>query len=235
MRAGITGINAVILIDQRLVSMLLCPQGAGDILAAPHGRAALVIQAEDGRHHVRSTLSGFQCGRDLLLISDPARCRRGSGTETCGQYTGIALAGHTAPAAYGRMPFRAEIALAVSLGHHACGKQQPAGNPPASAVRAGQGWSFSLWGKHTGLLRIPWVETIFSNKSLLFHSRLCAQSPRYIVDIPHLAPQGGFSCRFAAIHLLSSEKTIKAICRRRAAKSATLLARAGVGCSKRGG
>ena len=48
-------------------------------------------------------------------------------------------------------------------------------------------------------------------------------------------PQGGFSCRFAAIHLLSSEKTIKAICRREAAKSATLLARAGVGCSKRGG
>ena len=47
--------------------------------------------------------------------------------------------------------------------------------------------------------------------------------------------QDGFSCRFAAIHLLSSEKTIEIVCRREAAKSATLLARAGVGCSKRGG
>ena len=33
-------------------------------------------------------------------------------------------------------------------------------------------------------------------------------------------PQGGFSCRFAAIHLLSSEKTIKIICRLRAANAA---------------
>jgi len=48
-------------------------------------------------------------------------------------------------------------------------------------------------------------------------------------------PQGGFSCRFAAIHLLSSEKTNKIVCCREAAKAATLLARAGVGCSKRGG
>jgi len=29
------------------------------------------------------------------------------------------------------------------------------------------------------------------------------------VFFPTRAPQGGFSCRFAAIHLLSSEKTIK--------------------------
>ena len=71
MRAGITGINAVILIDQRLVSMLLCPQGAGDILAAPHGRAALVIQADCAcRSRARRKTSGstLPCSEALRRI-----------------------------------------------------------------------------------------------------------------------------------------------------------------------
>ena len=42
-------------------------------------------------------------------------------------------------------------------------------------------------------------------------------------------------CKVFFLTRMSSEKTIKIVCRRRAAKSATLLARAGVGCSKRGG
>ena len=46
-----------------------------------------------------------------------------------------------------------------------------------------------------------------------------ARSKLRSVFLTH-TPQGGFSCRFAAIHLLSSEKTIKIICRLRAANAA---------------
>ena len=41
------------------------------------------------------------------------------------------------------------------------------------------------------------------NKGLLLHSGLCLKRTSKIMQIPYLTPQGGFSCRFAAIHLLS--------------------------------
>ena len=50
MRASVPGINAVVLVDQRLVSMLLRPQSTGHILRALHDASALVIQAQDGWH-----------------------------------------------------------------------------------------------------------------------------------------------------------------------------------------
>ena len=51
-RAGVSGINTMVFIDERLVSMLLRPQRTGHILGAFHHASALVIQAQDGRHTV---------------------------------------------------------------------------------------------------------------------------------------------------------------------------------------
>ena len=42
--------------DQRLVSMLLRPEGAGHIFRILNDAAALVVETEDGRHHICAAL-----------------------------------------------------------------------------------------------------------------------------------------------------------------------------------
>ena len=87
MRTGVPGINAVIFIDQRLVSMLLRPQSTGHILRALHHASALVIQAQDGRHTV-SAGRGFQRRSQFLAI--PNAPSRGTGScRECGGYKGL--------------------------------------------------------------------------------------------------------------------------------------------------
>ena len=43
--ASVAAVNAVIFVNKRLVSMLLCSEGAGHVFAAFHHAAALVIKA----------------------------------------------------------------------------------------------------------------------------------------------------------------------------------------------
>ena len=45
MRTGVAGVDAVVLIDQRLVSVFLSPKRPCDVQAALHHAAALVVQA----------------------------------------------------------------------------------------------------------------------------------------------------------------------------------------------
>ena len=85
MWAGIPGIHAMILKYQRLVPVLLGPERAADIFRAVHGFTALIIEAEDRRHHVGAALRGFQGWGTFLLITDPARRGRGPGAEACCQ------------------------------------------------------------------------------------------------------------------------------------------------------
>ena len=50
-RAGVAAVNAVIFVNKRLMSMLLRPQRAGYIFRAIHHAAALVVEAQNRRHH----------------------------------------------------------------------------------------------------------------------------------------------------------------------------------------
>lgn len=69
-RAGVAAVNAVVFIYERLVSVLLRPQRAGYIFRAIHHAAALVIEAQNGRHHVRAAFRRFQRRRTFFLIPD---------------------------------------------------------------------------------------------------------------------------------------------------------------------
>ena len=87
MRAGVAGINAMVFVDKRLVSMLLRPQSTGHILRALHHASALVIQAQDGRHTV-SAGRAFQRRSQFLTI--PNAPSRGTGSRReCGSYKGL--------------------------------------------------------------------------------------------------------------------------------------------------
>ena len=87
MRTGVSGINTMVFIDQRLVSMLLRPQSTGHILGAFHHASALVIQAQDGRHTV-SAGRAFQRRSQFLAI--PNAPSRGTGScRECGGYKGL--------------------------------------------------------------------------------------------------------------------------------------------------
>ena len=50
-RAGVAAVNAVVFVYERLVSMLLRPQRAGYIFRAIQHAAALVVEAQNRRHH----------------------------------------------------------------------------------------------------------------------------------------------------------------------------------------
>ena len=72
MGAGISGVDAVIFIDQRLMSMFLRTECPSDILAAFHDLATLVVQAQNARNHIRAALGAFQSGGNLRLITNAA-------------------------------------------------------------------------------------------------------------------------------------------------------------------
>ena len=63
----------MILIDQWLMTMFLCSKGAGNILAAVHNAAALIVEAKDAWHHVRAAFRSFESRRTFLGVADPAR------------------------------------------------------------------------------------------------------------------------------------------------------------------
>ena len=86
-RAGVSGINTMVFIDERLVSMLLRPQSTGHILRALHHASALVIQAQDGRHTV-SAGRALQRRRQFLAV--PNTSSRGTGScRECGRHEGL--------------------------------------------------------------------------------------------------------------------------------------------------
>ena len=78
----------MIIKHERLVSVLLRPQGAGYILRAIHHAAALVVEAEHGGHAV-AALAGLQGGRRALRVPDAARAgpRSGGKPSRCLLYT----------------------------------------------------------------------------------------------------------------------------------------------------
>lgn len=87
MRAGVAGINAMVFIDERLVSMLLRPQGTGHILRALHNASALVIQTQDGWHTVSA---GRALQRRCQFLAIPNAPSRGTGScRECGGYKGL--------------------------------------------------------------------------------------------------------------------------------------------------
>ena len=87
MRTSVAGINAMVFIDERLVSMLLCPQGTGHILRALHNASALVIQTQDGWHTVSA---GRALQRRCQFLAIPNAPSRGTGScRECGGYKGL--------------------------------------------------------------------------------------------------------------------------------------------------
>ena len=87
MWAGISTVNAMVFVHERLVSMLLRPQSTGHILRALHHASALIIQAQDGWHAV-STGRAFQRRSQFLTI--PNAPSRGTGScRECGRHEGL--------------------------------------------------------------------------------------------------------------------------------------------------
>ena len=80
-RAGVSGIDPVVFVYQRLMPFLIGTECAGVVERQIHSVPALVVQAQNGWYHV-STGRGFQCGRAFLLISDGPGGRSGSGAES---------------------------------------------------------------------------------------------------------------------------------------------------------
>ena len=68
--------------------MLLCAEGAGDVLSAMHLAAALIVEAQ-----YRWGRAGFNGGRALRLVADSSGLGTGAAAEACGKHTGIALSG----------------------------------------------------------------------------------------------------------------------------------------------
>ena len=170
--------------------MLLGPQCPHHIFRTSHDATALVVEAENRGHHV-SAGGRFQGWRTLHLISDPTCCRCGPGTETSSKYQPAGLLLPTVDrrrnTKWGRYP--SLLIIPGSQAASCLGYKQQAGRIPApSAICAGQSGRFTPWGKNTGLLGIPRVETVLRNEGLLFHSRLGAQRAGRIVEVADLVP-----------------------------------------------
>jgi len=98
MRPRVSSVNAMVFINsgscrtqnQRLVSMLLCPQGSGEVLTALHDLPTLIIDAEDAGHTVPAG-AAFQRGRYVLLISNGSGACTCSGREASDENTWISL------------------------------------------------------------------------------------------------------------------------------------------------
>ena len=82
MGPGVAGINAMIFVqNQRLVPVFLGPKGAGRVLRHLHDPASLIVEAQDGGHHVAAG-GALQCGSGLLLIGNASGRRSGAGAES---------------------------------------------------------------------------------------------------------------------------------------------------------
>ena len=85
MGPGITGVHTVVFKHEGLMPVLLGTERSTDIFRAVHGAAALVIEAEDGGHHI-SAGAALQRGGDFLLIADGPSGGTGSGVECGGEH-----------------------------------------------------------------------------------------------------------------------------------------------------
>ena len=70
--ASVAAVNAVIFVNKRLVSMLLCSEGSGHVFAAFHHAAALVIQTYN-RWHAVPTWTALEGWSNRFIISNATR------------------------------------------------------------------------------------------------------------------------------------------------------------------
>ena len=80
-RSGVSGVDSVVFVYQRLMPFFIGAERTGAVERQIHSLPALVVQAQNGRHHV-PTGRGFQRGRAFLLISDGPGRRPSSGAES---------------------------------------------------------------------------------------------------------------------------------------------------------
>ena len=98
--------------------MLLRSQSAGHILRAIHHAAALVIEAQNGRHHIRAAFRCFQRRRALLLIPDTTGLAALTSGEGSSQHTGVTLSCLPTSSSQCRVPFLGKEAIPIALGHN---------------------------------------------------------------------------------------------------------------------
>ena len=118
-RAGVAAVNAVIFVNKRLMSVLLRPQRAGYIFRAIHHAAALVIEAQNGRHHVRAAFRRFQRRRTFFLIPDTTGLAALTSGEGSSQHTGVTLSCLLTSGSQCRVPFLGKEAIPIAFGHNA--------------------------------------------------------------------------------------------------------------------
>ena len=121
-RTGVAGVDAVVfkqkhlIHDDGLVSMFLGAERATDILGAGHDLAALVVQTQDARHHIRAALRSLQRRRQFLAVADASSFRSLTCGESRSQHAGVSLSGLPTSGGEAGMLLMGEEALTVPLG-----------------------------------------------------------------------------------------------------------------------
>ena len=118
-RTGVAAVDAVVFIYERLVSMLLRPQRAGYIFTAIHHAAALVVETQNGRHHVRAAFRCFQRRRAFFLIPDTTGLAALTSGEGSSQHTGVTLSCLPTSGSQCRVPVLGKEAIPIAFGHNA--------------------------------------------------------------------------------------------------------------------
>ena len=116
-RPCVPAVHAVVLKNQRLMSVLLRPQGTCYIFGTVHDAAALVVEAEDGGHPV-AALACLQCGGNTLRVPNTARAGPRSGGKSsrkawCPRKAALILTGQ--PSLYQQRPVELGREGAASL------------------------------------------------------------------------------------------------------------------------
>lgn len=95
------------------------PAAAGYIFRAIHHAAALVIEAQNGRHHVRAAFRRFQRRRTFFLIPDTTGLAALTSGEGSSQHTGVTLSCLLTSGSQCRVPFLGKEAIPIAFGHNA--------------------------------------------------------------------------------------------------------------------
>jgi hypothetical protein len=149
--------------DKRRVSVHTRPKRSGNIVADIHNAAALVVETQDARHHIRAAFTCLERGCAFLLVADASRCRGGSGTKACCEQQAARIPAASAV----RSGQRRRYALLCK-------------NPFLLRIP----WRQAVWITWFRRRYIPDV----GNKGLLLHPRLGLYRRGYIMQIPHLVP-----------------------------------------------
>ena len=104
--------------DDGLVSMFLGAERATDILGAGHDLAALVVQTQDARHHIRAALRSLQRRRQFLAVADASSFRSLTCGESRSQHAGVSLSGLPTSGGEAGVLLTGEEAVAVSFGDY---------------------------------------------------------------------------------------------------------------------